>query len=196
MADLALDETKEVVLVDGAGTNEATIDTVGRLHIAHEGKHQLNCENKLLYGLVTDTNMITAAVEAKLILIKNPAASGKVIYLQRWTVLLTNTGNSSGVIRAYVNPTITLDGTAATIVNTNVGGGGAASAMTAFTSPTTTANGTFAYATRVQGGDGAQPTEIDFEGSIAINPGVNILITGTPDGTNRDLISTFLWLER
>lgn len=195
MADLTLDETKEVVLVDGAGTNESAIDTSGRLYVGREGVYQLDCEKKRLYGLVTEVNLATAT-EINYLLIRNPAGSGKVLYFQRLTVLLTNTANSSGVIRVYLAPTITSNGTAASIVNTNIGGGGAATVMTAFTSPTISVRGTFAYATRVQGGDGAQPTEINFEGSIAINPGVDLLVTGTPDGTNRNIISSFLWLEK
>lgn len=195
MADLPENRQSESYITDPSTGDQASVDTQKRLYIGREGTFQLDCEKKRLYGLVTETNIATA-VETRLILIRNPGGSGKVLYFQRLTVLLTNTANSSGVIRVYLAPTISANGTAATIVNTNIGGGGAASAMTAFTTPTITANGTFAYATRVQGGDGAQPTEINFEGSIAINPGVDLLVTGTPDGTNRNLIASFLWLEK
>lgn len=195
MADLALDETKEVVLVDGAGTNESVVDSVGRLYTGAEARFQLDCEKKRLYSLVLTLNMATAT-EIRLLLIRNPAGSGKVMYLQRMQVLLTNTANSSGVIRGYIAPTVTATGTAQTPANTNVGGGGAASVITPFSSPTVSAVGTLAFATRVQGGDGAQPTDFDFDGSTAINPGIDVLVTGTPDGTNRELIVTLLWLEK
>lgn len=195
MADLSLDETKEVVLVDGAGTNEGAIDTSGRVYVGHESRFQLDCEKKRLYSLIVTLNMATAT-EIRLLLLRNPAGSGKVMYLQRLQVLLTNNANSSGVIRGYIAPTITANGTAITPVNTNVGGGGAASVLTTFHTPTISVVGTLAFATRVQGGDGAQPTDFDFDGSTAINPGVDVLVTGTPDGTNRELIITLMWLEK
>lgn len=195
MADLTADETKEVVLIDGAGTNEAAVDTVGRLYTGTEGRFQLDCEKKRLYSLIVTINMATAT-EVRLLLIRNPAGSGKTIYLQRLQVLLTNTANSSGVIRGYIAPTITTQGTTITPVNTSVGGGGAASAMNTFSSPTISAVGTLAFATRVQGGDGAQPTDFNFDGSTSLAPGVDVLVTGTPDGTNRELIITLLWTEK
>lgn len=196
MADLPLEESVEVIIRDSTdSTKEAAVNSFGRIAVEEGGTFQSDVENKRLYGLVTETNMTTAA-EAARILIRNPSGSGKVVYFQRWTLLLTNTANSSGVIRAYLQPTITATGTAVTPTNTNIGGGGAASVVTAFTNPTISANGTFAYATRVQGGDGAQPTVVEFEGSIAIQPGIDVLVTGTPDGTNRNLISSFLWLEK
>lgn len=195
MADLTLDETKEVVLVDGAGTNEGAIDTSGRVYSGIEPRFLLDCEKKRLYSMILTLNMATAT-EIRLILFRNPSGSGKVVYLQRLQVLLTNNANSSGVIRGYIAPTVTTTGTAQTPVNTNVGGGGAASVVTPFSSPTVSAVGTLAFATRVQGGDGAQPTDFDFDGSTAINPGVDVLLTGTPDGTNRELIITLMWLEK
>lgn len=195
MADLALDETKEVVLVDGAGTNESAIDTVGRLYVGTEGQYQLDCEKKRLYSLITTINMATAT-EIRLILFRNPAGSGKTVYLQRLQILLTNTGNSSGVIRGYISPTITTNGTTLTPVNTNVGGGGAATIVNAYSSPTLSALGTMAFASRVQGGDGAQPTEFGFDGSVALNAGQDVAITGTPDGANREIIISILWSER
>lgn len=195
MADLTLDETKEVVLVDGAGTNESVVDSSGRLYTNGEPRFLLDCEKKRLYSLVLTINMATAT-EVRLLLLRNPAGSGKVMYLQRLQVLLTNNANSSGVIRGYIAPTITSNGTTQTPVNTNVGGGGAASVVNAFSSPTISVVGTMAFATRVQGGDGAQPTDFDFDGSTAINPGVDVLVTGLPDGTNREVIITLLWLEK
>lgn len=195
MADLPSVESREVVITDATGVNDTAVDTSSRIYAGTEARYLLDVEKKRLYGLVTETNIATA-VETRIILVRNPAGSGKTLYLLRWTVLLTNTANSSGVLRAYLAPTVTSAGTTAPIVNTAVGGGGAASAMTAFTVPTISANGTFAYATRVQGGDGAQPTEVIFDGSISVAPGIDILITGTPDGTNRNVISSFLWLEK
>lgn len=195
MADLTLDETKEVVLVDGAGTNESVVDTSGRLYTGAEARFQLDCEKKRLYSLILTLNMATAT-EIRLLLLRNPAGSGKVMYLQRLQVLLTNTANSSGVIRGYIAPTITSNGTTITPVNTNVGGGGAASILNTFHTPTISVVGTLAFATRVQGGDGAQPTDFDFDGSTAINPGVDVLLTGTPDGNNREMIVTVMWLEK
>lgn len=177
------------------GANTAAVDAMGRVYVGTEGTFQLEVERKRLYGLVTEQN-VTPATEQRIILIRNPSGSGKTLYLQRWTILMTNMAASSGVLRAYLAPTITSVGTTATIQNTAVGGGGAASAMLAYTAPTISANGTFAYASRVQGGDGAQPTVVEFEGSISIAPGVDVLITCTPDGTNRGVISSFLWLEK
>lgn len=195
MADLALDETKEVVLVDGAGTNESSIDTAGRLYVGTEGQYQLECERKRLYSVIATVNMATAT-EIRLILFRNPAGSGKTVYLQRLQILLTNTANSSGVIRGYIGPTITTNGTTLTPVNTNVGGGGAATITNVYSSPTLSALGTMAFASRVQGGDGAQPTEFSFEGSVALAAGQDVAITGTPDGTNREIIVSLLWIEK
>lgn len=195
MADLPPDETIEVVLVDGAGINEGSIDASGRVYVGNEPRFLLDCEKKRLYSQILTINMATAT-ENRIILFRNPSGSGKVIYLQRLQVLLTNTNNSSGVIRGYVAPTVTTNGTPLTPVNTNVGGGGASSIADVFSTPVVSAVGTLAFATRVQGGDGAQPTDFDFDGSTAINPGVDVLITGTPDGNNRELIITIMWLEK
>lgn len=196
MADLTnLQGSTPVEIINETSGFSANVDADSRLIVGDTPIHQIECEKKRLYGFMATVNMATAT-EIRLALIRNPAGSGKVMYLQRLTVLLTNTANSSGVIRAYLTPTVTTTGTAGTINNTNVGGGGAATVMQAFTSPTVSAVGTVAYATRVQGGDGAQPTEANFEGSIAINPGVDVLLTGLPDGTNREIIFIFLWLEK
>lgn len=195
MADKVRKGDEEVRIVDPTSQTAMGVDSASRGYVATEGQHQSNCERKRLYGLVTETNVPTS-IETRILLIRNPSGSGKVMYLQRLVLLLTNTSSSSAVMRFYLQPTIIANGVAATIVNTNIGGGGAASVLTAFTVPTISVNGTFAYATRVQGGDGAQPTVVDFEGSIAINPGIDILVTITPDGNDRNTISTFLWLEK
>ncbi|MGD9724880.1 MAG: hypothetical protein AB7V39_00530 [Nitrospiraceae bacterium] len=167
----------------------------GTNNIRSEPIFQAEIENKRLYGVVTEVNIATTA-QTPMVLIRNPIGSGKTLYFQRWTSLITNTANSSAVLRVYLAPTVTLDGTAASIVNTAIGGGGAATVMQAFTSPTISVNGTFAYATRAQGGDGAQSTVDDIEGSISVAPGITLLVTATVDGANRNIISRFLWLEK
>lgn len=160
----------------------------------HEGCYQTS--QLKTYFVAASVNLPSSGTETRVLLIRNPSNSGKVLALSRVMGLLTNTTGSMAIIRKYISPTITATGTAVTIYSMNVGGGASASAMLVYTGPTASAVGNrFCSCLAISGTSGGKEADIDFQGMVYLQPGQDLLITGTPDGTNRGLEIDVMWWE-
>ena len=147
-------------------------------------------ENKIFFG-PTEANLATGGSENRAILLRNPAGSGKTLFVGLCVLdMLTKGGQAT--IRIYKDPTVTSAGTSVTPVSSKIDGSVASSA-TLYTLPTISANGT-RMATFSVGKD-ASSFPIDFKFSLILAAGHDILITGNPDANNRLMAFTFQWAE-
>lgn len=193
--DIDNNDKDEFVISDRTQNNNSLeVDSLGRIPAK---SFMMHAAQKLKTYLVSvAVNLPTAGTETRILLLRNPAGSGKTLRLIRINGLVTNTVSTVSLLRAYFAPTITAVGTAATIASTAPGGGAAATAMLAYTGPTASAVGTrFGLGVLVSGTAGGRAVLLDYEGMITLAAGQDILITGTPDGTNRASEITALWSE-
>jgi hypothetical protein len=146
----------------------------------------------LLFSAAADVNATTAGTNNPLILIKNPTESGKNIFI--WSCRLgSSVTNTSMGFKFFINPTITTNGTTLTPVNRNVGGSNPATISQAFTLSTISASGTLLDIADVGQNNSSIGTNQDL--TIILNPGNNLLITGSPSSNNRNASVTIVWQE-
>jgi hypothetical protein len=183
---------QKVGMTDGSGNptqsfnNAIEISTFSQF-LASEGD---------LYSIVRDATPALAA-ESNFILLKNPNASGVILYIFKIiSVAISSLGSATGVesvVRLYSNPTITANGTAMTINNQLIGSADT-SLATAFSVPTTTANGNLirVYAVGSQG----LTTLYSQEDFVALQANNNLLVTvqGTVNGPSEVAVNV-VWGE-
>jgi hypothetical protein len=163
-----------------AGSNPAAVDISS---FVNAGK---------VYTITAQVNMASSAIDNPLVLIKNPVASGKKIYLYK-IIVACDIANVTAIFKYFYDPTITANGGALASSANNIGGGGPASAMSAFTLPTVSANGTaMAILTYGQNSNSLSSLE-DMSISLAANH--NIMITGRPASNAREATITAVWVE-
>ena len=194
MSDLTLDETVEVILVDGAGINESTIAPTGDLKVASRPVSPVSDATKL-YASSFDVNLPTGGTQTNMVLIRNPSGSTKTFKLIEIGTDITNTVSSVAYYRLYVAPTITGTGTGQAETSLAVGGGASASVMEIYSGPTTSAVGTRIDTWVANSGTGASSYSSEFDGMVTLAAGQDLLLTGTPDGTNRNTMVSIWWLE-
>jgi len=145
------------------------------------------------FGLAFDFSLPAAGTFNPVLLLKNPAASGKRIRITRINLGVT-VSNVAAIWRIFVDPTTTANGTAVTPVNLNIGGASnPATISQTFTTPTVTANGTSIF--RYEAGQNVSSTEIVGDALFVINPGHTLLLTGDPLSNNRNTVVTVYWTE-
>jgi len=174
------------------GTNQPlSITTAGELRV-HENGVSSEVDLNRFYSTGVSVNQPSSGTDNPLLLIRNPAASGKVIRL--WKV---NAGvgvtNVFSVFRTWANPTVTANGTAATAVSRNIGGGAPAAVGLVNTTPTVTSNGSQISSLVTGQNNNSVIFADDF--SIAIRAGNSLLITGNPASNNRVSELTIVWTE-
>lgn len=193
MADNPITQYDRIV-IEGADGTDMAVRSVGM--IGAYGHAGFMREGKKLYYISENFNLAASGTEARAFLIRNPNGSGKIIRLTDLQVILTNTVGAIAIVRMYHGPTITANGTALTIRNASHGGSPGATGMNAYSGPTISANGTrILSGTITSGTSGGRDLILPFDGSIAIHPNNNLLITGQPDGTNRAMELTLRWSE-
>jgi hypothetical protein len=149
--------------------------------------------NKTYCASVDSFNIPAAGIASNVALFRNPAGSGKKIVLLG---AIFDTLSAAGRIafRAYSAPTVTITGTILPIVSRHLGGGAAASVVNAFSGPSTSAPGTLLTGPlSVSGSSNSLPLEV--AGSLILEPGTDILLTGVPDANNRLAGITLIWEE-
>lgn len=168
--------------VDGlsVGVDIPTANTIAKY--VEEGK---------VFSISTTQNMDSAGTDNPLVYIKNPSASGKVLYLYR-VVLGLKVENNYGLFKIFKNPTVTADGTSLTKTNRNIGDSNTSS-MEAYYLPTVTSNGTeiLSYINAAN----ANSVEILKDFSIFVQAGNSVLITGDPKSNGRPAVITAVWAE-
>lgn len=131
---------------------------------------------------IVTTNVVTIATTAEttMLYINNPAGSGKILKISKIYFGAPTSNNTNCLYRLYLNPTITINGTAVSAMGRRQTGQNA-SVCSFFTSPTATANGTLLEIHRVSSSAGEQP--FDFQHGIFLEPGNRILVTATVSAT-------------
>jgi len=148
--------------------------------------------NKVFTAAI-QVNMASSAVDNPLLLIRNPALSGKVMYLYK-IIVACSVANTSAVFKYIVDGTVTAVGAAYTPANNNVGGPSPATAMLVTTLPTITAATGTVMSSMTYGQNSNSFTSID-DFSLAINPGHSVAVTGLPTSNNRAATITAIWVE-
>lgn len=195
MADLTTDETQEVIVRSGTtSSNELEVNTDGSINVV-DASSLLASQDKIFQ--IAETITITGGgTENDFLLIKNPNGSGKQIRIIDITIGFTNTVNLMAYFKLYASPTITTNGTSLTIKPGRIGASVPSSAVTAYSNPTISGRGTAYLNFTVSGGPGADSSwRFEVNQSILVDPNYNILLTGTPDGTNRNVLITIRWAE-
>ena len=154
-------------------------------------KQQWALDGKLF---TVSTNVITlggASTETAFILIRNPASSGKNLFINSMHFRLATNSSYFVILRKYDTPTVTSDGTELTSFNELSTGPAAVSKW--FVTPTVSANGTFrnAFSTTEQ-----FPIGIDYELSRVVEENQELLLTVKKNSSsNTDFIATIYFGE-
>lgn len=132
--------------------------------------------------------------ELPVVLFRNPSGSTRTIKIKRIIGNNSHTVTSGIRFRVYVNPTVSVNGTALTGVALDVGSGNSPSAD-AFRSPTVSANGSqIADITAPSFLSGTSVDLIAVDG-IQLRANNTLLITAVADGTSRVANITIWWEE-
>lgn len=141
-------------------------------------------------GFITTTNEITVtpAAETNFVLIRNPAASGKLHRVNE-LVVTVRTEVQNVRLRIYKNPTVTADGNPLAVRNVRTSGNMPVSQV--FSLPTTSAPGQLmaAYSRN------ADSLDRSFDLSLYLEQGESYLITVQGTATGNDYILTYTFVE-
>lgn len=175
-------------------------DTGSNLKVNSDGS--LNSQDHAGYKAAADQfywvsyeyNLANAG-EKMALLLRNPSGSGKAVRLVDLTISLTNTVGSMAIIKVYANPTVTANGTSQTTRPGHVGASQSSSVALVTSGPTVSSNGALYTVEHVAGGTAGYSNTVDFTECLILEPNNSILITGNPDGTNRNLALALTWVE-
>lgn len=145
-----------------------------------------------VFSVATEVNMAAGGTDNPLILLRNPALSGKTLYLVR-VQAGNSVANVAAVFKVYHTPTITLNGTVVTPQNRKIGSV-VPSAILANTLPTIAVLGT--KVSSLANGQNTNSVVFDEEYSVAVPEGKTILLTGSPLSNNRQAVLTMVWVEK
>lgn len=139
-----------------------------------------------------EKNFQIGSVETPLMLIRNPVASGIVMRIKQLIIdNVNNTGRTR--LRFYESPTVTSPGTLLPSINAHLDVAVPAAACLIYLDPVVSANGTRFMGLSIDNSGNSMQVFIDL--GLAIAAGYDILVTGTPDGTNRQAGLDFSWVE-
>lgn len=144
-----------------------------------------------VYTVSTTLNMAIGGTQNPLVLLRNPAGSGKVLRILRITAGCT-ASNVQTTFRLHSGVTITLGGITITPVTTNVGSGAVAVAL-ASTLPTLSVLGNLMMGTHA--GQNSQSMDLTKGYEVYLQVNNNLLISGEPVSNNREAVVTVVWAE-
>lgn len=195
MSDQPVDESQEVIIRDGITSDyELKVNSDGSLNIV-DASSSLADQDKV-FQIAETINITGGGTENNFLLIKNPSGSGKKLKIIDITIGFTNTVNVMATFKLYASPTITTNGTTLTVKPGRIGASTPTSSMQAYSAPTISARGSEYLNFMVTGGPSTPSSYcIDVDQSIIVDANYNILLTGTPDGTNRGVLITVRWIE-
>lgn len=143
------------------------------------------------FSFSTDVNMATSGVKNPLVLMRNPAGSGKNFYLKTITAGV-QVENNFGLFDVWSTPTVGATGTLGTGYTRSLGSGTTPSAIIS-TLPTVSSSGnrlsSFVNAANANSVGIIEPYELKME------QGSSLLITGDPKSNNRSAGITIVWSE-
>ena len=177
------------------GSDDTLIGNVSdalKVTAGSSGQKELVAAGQVFCAVVDDFNLSSFSTDNTILLIKNPNASGKNLYI---IDVFAGTLESSVAIKykVFANPTITSNGTSKTITSRTIKASPTASVMEAYTGPTVSANGTALSEFVNQQASNAVSILTSFQ--IRLEPNNNLLITGKPSSNNRTAILTVVWSE-
>lgn len=174
-----------------SGTWKPTPASTGNsLVVAQEVAYQSSLGT--VFSVTADNfNLAASGTDNPVILIKNPNASGKTIYISK-IIFGTITTNRASALKLWANPTITTNGSATTPVN-NLIGNGTTSVSTSFTSPTVSSAGTILRG--FASGQNTRATADNVELVVQLPANNNLFITGAPSANNTVVSVTVVWME-
>jgi hypothetical protein len=188
MADVSLNESDEVTIAGSDGINKLIVNSDGSINAPDYPFFLVM--NERYFGINIESNIATAG-EQDVLLIRNPAGSGRNLYLNRIFCGVLGTATRFRV-RVYQKPTVTSAGTSAGIFSNMIKGSPVATVMTAYTNPTISARGT---RMRTYTSEGTNSIDDSFDFGLDVNPGYDILITGDFDTKNKVLALSLQWGE-
>lgn len=199
--DLSAEDDAELVISvikartpSGAVSDVDGVPILGQNHLAVVSANVL-LEQAVLnhtYTTTTDFNLPSGGTESPVLLIRNPAGSGKALYMSRTFLDILTKGNQA-TWRVYITPTVTATGTPVTVGSTHIGGGAPASVMTVYSGPTVSAMGIKALT--MSTGVDASTSPIGFDLGTIVEPGFDLLVTGVPSANNTSTAITISWVE-
>lgn len=143
-----------------------------------------------LFAFPTITFSVSTT-ESDSIYFVNPSGSGKnVLFWKNWFEV--NTSGRSNRSAFYLNPTVTVNGTAIAINNLFMGGGNTTIAL-AYSAPTVTVRGTLIYSQTIW--QAASPYLMNTEFGWVIPPGTSILMTDVASGVSTTVAARWSWAE-
>ena len=160
------------------------------VHTTTIGQRAEFVTNDVLFGFEDSANLPISATESEAFLIRNPVASGKLIYLGNVSFGINSDKKVEFVV--HVGPTITAVGTAIPTASQNIGGTGT-SVLLAYSVPTASAFG--GSIRRYTSGVDSTSINIDFDFGILIQPGEDVLVTGIPTANNVLMFMSLEWGE-
>jgi len=163
------------------------------LHVV-SGPIEVNkIQENYIYSFAFEFNLITAGIDNNFVLIRNPSGSNKVLYLK--TIILdVLTKGGQAAIKLWADPTITVNGTAQTVMGRNIGNGAGASVILVTSGPTSTAKGIRITGFSCGKDSNSMIDAVDY--TLALQPNHSILVTGDPDANNRVVTATMIWIEK
>lgn len=189
MADLTFElANKPVSIVDNASGNAASV--VGnRLQVDAQVSGSSATLQGKKFRVTSAVRTKVGAPEGPVVLVRNPAGSGKNLIIDEQTLISIDQGVNL-IFRTYFEPTVTAVGTALTIRNSFLGDA-TASIMEMYFEPTISANGTLVEV------DQARDNMVlhDIKGNMVIKPGYDMLVTLESSGNNKKWSVDFVWTE-
>jgi hypothetical protein len=199
MADLPItsDEGRQPVVITDAVTTANTLTIEADGSITTGDVRALDVENNKGFSVVAEV-LPGVTTETPIFLIKNPNASGVTLKVIQFIMgLLASVGSATGnnaILRLYLDPTITSNGTALTISNLASKTGAPTSVMTAFSSPVIAANGTKIGAYALASQEGTLFVPQNFTRLLGANHNWLITQTALVNGTATGVIQ-LEWIE-
>ncbi len=143
-----------------------------------------------VFSVSTNIFPIADGAERALMLIKNPAGSGKKLEIFSISYTEVQISSARATFRAYANPTISADGTALTPVNFHIKSPPIASIMKFYKSPTVTAKGSLMHAREA---GQSFTSNLELTNHIVLNEEQSLLITGlSNNGPDIEITVSFI----
>lgn len=162
----------------------ASDSALGQSAIADQGN---------LFSVATVLTAANASVDNPVLLIRNPAGSGKSLFIWRGRFGSTIT-NVAMAFKIFSNSTVTAVGTPLTVINRNIGGSNPATVALVTSLPSVSANGALITALNV--GQNNNSIDMNEEFAIKLNQGNSLMITAAPSSNGREATVSVVWQEK
>ena len=189
------DLTTNVALYEEGKTVSVTTTTDGskeRLDVSSKDVGSEYADEQILFTSLIDTiNLGTGANEKDVFLMKNPVSSGVLAKIEEY-IFVTAKVSQAVVVRIYIDPTVTADGSALAEVNKGDAIDGSAANVTTFQSPTISARGT---KIAVYGIPGAGESRHIEHFTLIVKEDTMMLMTIEQQSANQELATNVTWAE-